>query len=96
MRIKFCPYTIFLIFIFSIFFLHTIFILNEDHILISSYELGDAGNFAHAIMRLFNDPVYNHHNYFFGSNHGWIFSDISFFVILILKFFGQKIGRAHV
>jgi hypothetical protein len=92
MRFVFCPYLTFLIIIFSVFFLHTVFILNEDHILIAAYESGDAGNFAHAMMRLFNEPVYNHHNYYFGSNHGWVISDISFFVILVLKFFGQILG----
>jgi len=92
MRIKFCPYTIGLIIIFSFLFLHTIFILNEDHSLMVAYETGDSGNLAYAIMSLFNYPVYNYHNYFFASNHGWVFGDVSFLVILLLKSVGQLFG----
>jgi hypothetical protein len=90
MRISFCPYTIFLMVIFSIFFLHTVFILNEDHTLMAAYELGDAGNIAYGIMSLFDYPIYSQHNYFFGQC--WFFNDINFLLILLLKGIGQLLG----
>ena len=92
MRIKFCPYTIILILIFSAFFLHTIFILNEDHALMVAYETGDSGHLAYGLMSLFNYPIFSQHNYYFTSGYGWIFNDISFLVILLLKFVGQLFG----
>jgi len=92
MRFSFCPYMTFLIVIFSLFFLHTVFILNEDHALIAAYELGDAGNLAYGVMSLFNYPIYSFHNYFFLSDYGWVFGDINFFLILCLKVIGQFLG----
>ncbi|RKZ74223.1 MAG: hypothetical protein DRQ57_11790 [Gammaproteobacteria bacterium] len=92
MRIKFCPYTIGLIIIFSFLFLHTIFILNEDHSLMVAYETGDSGNLAYAVMRLFDYPIYNHHNNYFLSGYGWVFGDISFLVVMLLKAIGQLFG----
>lgn len=92
MRFNFYPYTIFLVIIFSLVFGHSIFLLNEDHILMAAYELGDAGNIAHAIMSLFDYPIYNHHNYVILSDYGWVLGDISFVVVLLLKFIGQFMG----
>ena len=92
MRIKFCPYTIILILIFSAFFLHTIFILNEDHTLMVAYETGDSGHLAYGLMNLFNYPIFSQYNYYFTAGYGWILNDISFLAILILKFVGQLFG----
>jgi hypothetical protein len=92
MHFNFCPYTIFLVIIFSVVFGHSIFLLNEDHILMAAYELGDAGNIAHAIMNLFDYPIYNHHNYVILSDYGWVLGDISFVVVLSLKLIGQLMG----
>jgi len=92
MRFNFCPYTIFLMILFSVVFGPAIFLLNEDHILMAAYELGDAGNIAHAIMSLFDYPIYNHHNYVILSDYGWVLGDISFVVVLLLKLIGQLMG----
>ena len=92
MRFRFCPYLTLLIIIFSLFFIHTLFILNEDHLLIAAYEAGDPGNLAYAIMSLFDYPIYSHHNYFFLSTYGWVFADISFVLIFLLKVLGQILG----
>lgn len=91
MRFVFCPYLTFLTGFFSLVFLPTVFILNEDQILIAAYELGDAGNLIYSVMSLFDHPIYNLHNYFF-AGYGWPFSDISFLLILILKVIGQLLG----
>lgn len=92
MRLNFCPYTAVLIIIFSLFFLHTVFILNEDHTLIAAYELGDAGNLLYGVMSLFDYPIYSQQNYFFSSGYGWPLHDISFLVVLLLKVFGHLLG----
>ncbi len=91
MRLNFCPYTTSLIVVFITFFLHTIFILNEDPTLMAIYESGDPGNLAYGIMSLFAHPIYSQYNYFF-AGYGWPFNDISFIVILLLKFIGQVFG----
>ncbi|EDN71520.1 conserved hypothetical protein [Beggiatoa sp. PS] len=57
-----------------------------------AYESGDPGNIAHAIMSLFNDPIYNHHNYVILSDYGWVLGDISFIVVFLFKIVGQLMG----
>ncbi|EDN69412.1 membrane protein [Beggiatoa sp. PS] len=53
--------------------------------------MGDAGNLAYGIMSLFDYPIYSQHNYYF-IGYGWIFNDINFFLILLLKGIGQLLG----
>jgi len=91
MRIKFCPYTIILALVFSLLFLPTIFLLNEDHALMVAYETGDSGHLAYAVMSMFDYPIYNQHNYHYAST-GQLFNAISFVVVLLLKSIGQLFG----
>ncbi|MCK5877598.1 MAG: glycosyltransferase family 39 protein [Candidatus Marithrix sp.] len=71
--------------------MHTIFILNEDHALMVAYETGDSGHLAHAVMNMFNYPIYNQHNYHYAAS-GQLFNTIAFIVVLALKFIGQLFG----
>jgi len=58
----------------------------------AAYETGDSGHLAYGLMNMFNYPIFSQYNYYFTSDYGWIFNDISFLVILLLKFVGKLFG----
>lgn len=91
MPMKIQSYYAALTIIFSFFFLHAVFLFNDDVGLIVAVEV-DPGSITGSIMQLFNYPIYNQHNGYHTQYYGWVFNDINFIVILLLKILGQSLG----
>lgn len=88
---KVLPYLTMML-IFSLMYLYPVFLYNEDIGLMLGVNIDD-GSIAHAIMELFRNPVYNQHNGWHTRTYGWVFADISFFVILTIKTLGYIFGH---
>lgn len=87
-RSEISSYTLALIMIFVSLFLHTVFLFNDDIALMQAVD-NDTGVIANSILQLFNSPIYNQHNGYYSQYYGWVFNDINFILILIVKFLGQ-------
>lgn len=96
-HIVYSPYTIALAVIFSIYSLHIVFIANDDYLvaLIMEGPMGmgvDPSVIVHGIENLFSEPVYSQFNSYGTRAYGWVYNDINFIVILILKILGKIFG----
>ncbi len=76
--------TFLVVFIFAIFYIPHIFIVNEDINLASAFEV-DPGSIISSINDLFNFPIYNMMNGYHTKFYGWTHASISFISLIPVK-----------